>query len=208
VADHATECVLVIPTRLLWERAPRFHGFTPDITPFADVLFDPDSLLYLPRAVAEQDPTHKQLIPYVVLRWRDQVFHYTRGKSGTEARLRALRSIGVGGHICQEDAGNAGAYRTGMLRELAEEVVIGTTFTEHMIGLINDDRTPVGEVHLGIVHLLELEAPEVRRAEEALDACGLAEVSRLRAEVEQFETWSQFLLEGGLLSPPSTQKTS
>jgi predicted NUDIX family phosphoesterase len=131
-----------------------------------------------------------------VLRWRDQVFHYTRGKSGTEARLRALRSIGVGGHICQEDSGGGEPYRTGMLRELAEEVVIDTTFTERMIGLINDDRTSVGQVHLGIVHVLDLDEPAVRRGEEALDACGFAAVAQLRLEAGQFETWSQFLLEG------------
>ena len=205
MADHATECVLVIPTRLLLERAEHFHGFTPAIERFEALLFDPANLLYLPRAAAEHDPSYKQLIPYIVLRWRDQVFHYTRGKSGTEARLRALRSIGVGGHICQEDSGSAGAYRTGMLRELAEEVVLETTFTERMIGLINDDRTPVGQVHLGIVHLLELEAPAVRRGEDALDACGLAPLTKLRSESEQFETWSQFLLQGDWLLPSCRQ---
>jgi predicted NUDIX family phosphoesterase len=194
------ERVLVIPTGLLWDRVPGFHGFTPEVERFRDILFDPAHLLYLPRAAAETDTSYKQLIPYVVLRWREQVFSYTRGKSGTEARLRALRSIGVGGHICQEDAAAADPYRTGMLRELAEEVVIETTFTEQMIGLINDDSTPVGSVHLGIVHVVDLAAPAVRRGEDALDACGFADLGQLRSEAAQFETWSQFLLEGPWLS--------
>jgi predicted NUDIX family phosphoesterase len=198
VADPAAERVLVIPTRLLWSRTPHFHGFTPQVERFRDLLFNPAHLLYLPRAAAENDPSYKQLIPYVVLRWRDQVFYYTRGQSGTEARLRALRSIGVGGHICQDDGAAADPYRTGMLRELAEEVVLETTFTERMIGLINDDHTPVGQVHLGIVHVVDLEAPAVRRGEDALDACGFAELAQLRAEAAQFETWSQFLLAEGL----------
>jgi predicted NUDIX family phosphoesterase len=203
VADPATECVLVIPTRLLWGRAPHFHGFTSEVERFRDFLFDPSHLLYLPRAAAENDPSYKQLIPYVVLRWREQLFYYTRGTSGTEARLRSLRSIGVGGHICQADAGAAGAYRTGMLRELAEEVVIETTFTERMIGLINDDRTPVGMVHLGIVHVVDLASPAVRRGEDALDACGFADLGQLRSETAHFETWSQFLLEGPWLAQVS-----
>ena len=37
-----------------------------------------------------------------------------------------------------------------------------------LVGLINDDSTPVGSVHLGVVHVLELERPEVRPREDGL----------------------------------------
>ena len=70
-------------------------------------------------------------MPYVVLQFRDQAFHYTRGKGGTEARLRVLRLIGVGGHICAEDANLfESPYREALFREVAEEVVIDTKYTE------------------------------------------------------------------------------
>ena len=36
------------------------------------------------------------------------------------------------------------------------------------VGLINDDSTPVGQVHLGVVHLFELEQPRVLPREEGL----------------------------------------
>ena len=137
------------------------------------------------------------------MRWRDQAFHYTRGAAGAEARLRALRSIGVGGHICAEDGTGAGdPYRTGLVREVTEEVDLQSPYTEHVVGLINDDRTPVGRVHLGVVHVFELEQPRVRRREEALAGSGFVPLAELRRERERFETWSQFLLEEGALSSP------
>jgi predicted NUDIX family phosphoesterase len=134
------------------------------------------------------------------LRSGEQVFHYRRGKTGTEARLWSLRSLGIGGHICQEDGKtSADPYRTGMQRELAEEVIVESPCTERILGLINDDRTPVGQVHLGIVHLLDLAHPGVRHREDALAECGFSPLDQLRRHHQEFETWSQFLLEGSWL---------
>ena len=202
MSDRATERVLVIPTAV-FHRLGVFQGFRRDAAAYLPHLLDPANLSYLPRGRAEQDPSFKQLIPYVVLRWRDQAFHYTRGAAGAEARLRALRSIGVGGHICAEDGTGAGdPYRTGLVREVTEEVDLQSPYTEHVVGLINDDRTPVGRVHLGVVHVFELEQPRVRRREEALAGSGFVPLAELRRERERFETWSQFLLEEGALSSP------
>jgi predicted NUDIX family phosphoesterase len=199
VNDREVEHVLAVPTKLLHELGA-FHGFNPAVANYLPRLLDPAQLRYLPRPEAEQDPSFKQLIPYVVLRWRDQVFHYTRGAAGTEARLRALRSLGIGGHICAEDSDAAAdPYRAGLRREVAEEVYLETDFSERVVGLINDDRTPVGRVHLGIVHVFDLAAPRVRRREEALAESGFAPLELLRAARGQFETWSQLLLEDGVL---------
>jgi predicted NUDIX family phosphoesterase len=132
-----------------------------------------------------------------VLRCGDQLFHYTRGKAGTEARLRSLRSVGVGGHISSDDGVlPPDAYRAGMRRELEEEIILESPYKEQTLGLINDDRTPVGQVHLGVVHLLDLPEPRVRRREEALAECGFSPLAELRNQRTAFETWSQFLLEG------------
>jgi predicted NUDIX family phosphoesterase len=190
-----SERVLVVPTAVLHE-AGLFHGFRDDVARYLPLLLDATKLRYMPRDEAETDPTFKQLIPYVVLRHAGKVFHYTRGGGG-EKRLHAKRSIGIGGHISLEDGGSSrDAYRTGMLRELAEEVALEGEYTERCFGLINDDRTPVGQVHLGIVHVLDLSSPVVRSREEALVARGFAPVADLRKDREVFETWSQFLLDG------------
>jgi predicted NUDIX family phosphoesterase len=149
----------------------------------------------------ETDPSFKQLIPYVVLQWNGRVFHYRRGNAGTEARLRAKRSIGLGGHICAEDGDRSeDPYRTGMLRELNEEVVLETTYVERCVGVINDDRTPVGQVHLGVVHVLDLESPNAHCREAGLQEEGFSPLADLRPNASEFETWSQLLLEAPLIS--------
>ncbi|MGH7169098.1 MAG: phosphoesterase [Gemmataceae bacterium] len=199
MTDKSAERVLVLPTARFHSLGV-FQGFCPRVADHLPALLDPAHLRYLPRGLAETDPSFKQLIPYVVLRWRDQVFAYTRGHAGGEARLRALRSLGIGGHICAEDgAASADPYRTGLLRELEEEVFLDTTYTERIIGLINDDRTPVGQVHLGIVHVLDLAEPKVRHRDEALADGVFASLKQLRQAREEFETWSRFLLEGSWL---------
>jgi predicted NUDIX family phosphoesterase len=199
VSDPSHERVLVIPAEVLRAAGP-FQGFSPDVGRYLPRLLDPTHFLYLERSKAETDPSFKQLIPYVVLRCGDRVFCYTRGQSGGEARLRALRSLGIGGHIRAEDgAADGDAYRAGMLREVAEEVELEGPYREECVGLINDDRTPVGQVHLGVVHVFDLARPSVRCRESALAEGGFAPVGELRARREEFETWSQLLLEGGWL---------
>jgi predicted NUDIX family phosphoesterase len=81
-----------------------------------------------------------------------------------------------------------------MRRELAEEVAIDTPYKSQLVGLINDDETDVGKVHLGVVHLFDVERPAVRPREcEIIDA-GFQPVSELLADMSRFETWSQICL--------------
>jgi predicted NUDIX family phosphoesterase len=173
-----------------------FQGLSQEVDRYLPHVLDPKHFSFRPRSEVESDPSFKQIIPYVVFRCGGQLYHYLRGKKGTEARLRALRSIGVGGHISVEDAGgSADPYRAGMLRELQEEIHLESGHRESCLGLINDDSTPVGQVHLGIVHLFELESPKVRRREDALMEDGFAAIDELLARKTEFETWSRFVLD-------------
>jgi predicted NUDIX family phosphoesterase len=191
----AAERVLVIPTTRL-HAAGTFQGFRAYSDEYYRFLLDPVHFDFRPRGEVETDSSFKQLIPYAVLRWRDRLFHYRRGSSGTEKRLEALESVGIGGHVSAEDAaGGEDAYRTGMMREVAEEVVIGGDFTERCLGFINDDTTPVGAVHLGVVHLFELSRADVSPRETALALPGFAPLAELLGRREAFETWSQMTLE-------------
>ena len=188
------ELVLVIPTSIL-HAAGLFQGLSRDVEHYQPRLLDPVHFSFLSRGQAEDDPKFKQLIPYVVLKYRDQVFHYTRGQGSGETRLRALRSVGIGGHINPVDhAKGEHPYRAGMLREVAEEVMLSSAYRETCLGFINDDATPVGQVHLGIVHVFELEAPKVERREAVLTEAGFAPIGKLLKEQDGFETWSRFVL--------------
>jgi predicted NUDIX family phosphoesterase len=103
----------------------------------------------------------------------------------------------VGGHISSQDAagGSGDPYLEGLRRELDEEVVIETAYTARLVGLINDDESPVGRVHLGVVHLYQVESPRVRPREADLLDAGFRPLAQLCAERDQFETWSQFALD-------------
>lgn len=189
------ERVLVIPTAR-FHAAGYFHGFRPADEAFLAAILDPAAFQFRPRSEVETDPGFKQLIPYIVLKHGSGLFHYRRGAAGTEKRLQALRSVGIGGHISESDAaGGENAYSTGMMREMMEEVVIGCGWAERAFGFINDDRTPVGSVHLGVVHIFDLDRPDAWSREDALADAGFAPLSELAASAGEFETWSQFVLE-------------
>ena len=121
-----------------------------------------------------------------------------------EVRLHSKRSVGVGGHISTEDAdlaGEAHPYEEGLRRELAEEVVIDTPYTDRCVGLINDDETEVGQVHLGVVHLFDVESPSVCPREAALHNAGFESLASLLADLESMESWSRICLEGLFVTP-------
>lgn len=194
----AEEKVLVVPTGLFRELG-YFQGFSTEVDRYLPRLLEGNQIEYLPRGRMEEDPSFKQLIPYVLFRWiddagRTQIFQYQRGGGMGERRLHAKRSVGIGGHISSLDAA-AGhlnhVYREGMQRELAEEVTIDTPYTETIAGLINDDETPVGTVHLGVVHLCDVERPAIApREDDVLDA-GFRPIDEILARLEEFESWSQ-----------------
>jgi predicted NUDIX family phosphoesterase len=199
MSDPSDERVLVVPARLLAELGP-FQGFCREPDRYLTVLLNKQNISFRPRGQMEEDPSFKQIIPYCVLRYRDTVFRYTRGKRMGEKRLHALESIGVGGHISSTDdrpliGGAELTYAEAMHRELGEEVVIDAPYRELCVGLINDDSSPVGRVHLGVVHLFDLDAPKVSRRETALTQAGFVTIPELRSGRERLETWSQFCVD-------------
>lgn len=200
MVEVSTEQVLVVPTAV-FHGLGYFQGFSADAVRYLGELLQPSNISYRARGEMEENPAFKQLIPYCVFRYtdadgRESVFTYTRGKGQGEGRLRSKRSIGIGGHISSDDGqeGGTAAYQEGMQRELDEEVFIDTPYRERCIGLINDDETPVGQVHLGVVHLFEVEVPAVRPRESELVECGFRAVSSLLNDLDSFESWSQICL--------------
>ena len=106
---------------------------------------------YAPRDEMEGDPSHKQVIPYLVLRDGPRYLLMQRTAAGADARLHHRYSIGVGGHLNPGDGGLLGGLR----REWAEELVADFVPDFRLVGLLNDDTTPVGRVHLGAVYVAD-----------------------------------------------------
>jgi predicted NUDIX family phosphoesterase len=197
VSNAHTERVLVVPGSEL-DRLGRFQGFSRDAERYLKTLLVPELVRFRARSEIEDDPSWKQIIPYVVFRAGGAVFCYTRGGGGGEARLRRRRSLGVGGHVAEEDADGRGtfdAYEMALRRELDEEVTVGSPGTLNLVGLINDDSTPVGQVHLGAVYLYDLDRPDVSPREDDLIEPGFIPIPALRDDWDAFETWSQICID-------------
>jgi predicted NUDIX family phosphoesterase len=195
---HIMEHVLVI-TRGLLDQIGSFQGFQPDAERYLQAMLAPGANHFMERPAAEIDPTHKQLIPYAVFHHAGLYLTYTRGGSSGEKRLVAKRSIGIGGHINPVDAAQDSLgetmYYNGVEREIAEELVLAGTHSQRVIGLINDDSTEVGSVHLGVVHLFDLSSDEVSSNEDAIQDLRFETLEDLHASRERLETWSQICID-------------
>ncbi|MDG2385282.1 MAG: NUDIX domain-containing protein [Pirellulaceae bacterium] len=202
-----TEHVLVVPTAE-FKKIGYFQGICTEVDHYLGQLLTPELISYRPRDEMEENPSFKQLIPYVIFRHLDAdgqcwLFQYTRGSGQGEKRLHAKRSIGIGGHISSDDAGfaqGANPYHEGMRRELSEEVAIKTKYSDRCVGLINDDETEVGKVHLGIVHIFDVEQQAVTPCEDEIHEAGFVRVEELFESREGMESWSRICMEG-LFSP-------
>ena len=82
-----------------------------------------------------------------------------------------------------------------LLRELDEEVDLRSPGRISRLGLINDDSNPVGLVHLGVVHLYDLDRPDLVPKEDALAEPEFLPIADLKARREEFETWSQICID-------------
>lgn len=185
------ENVLTVKRELIAEYIPEKGITTNNCDKMVDIILS--NYEFIPRPEAENDPSHKQIIPYVVICRGDEVFATRRLKKGNEARLHGLLSVGVGGHINPETDGcGDDVLSRGMKREIEEEVSIESMGKLTPCGIINDDTTEVGSVHLGLFYTLEVTG-EVKVLEtEKLEGFWIK-----RADMEglsaQMETWSQFV---------------
>ncbi len=152
---------------------------------------------FMERAIAEESPQWKQLIPYVVVRDGDDVFLMERTDAGGDPRLHRKASIGVGGHLNPVDEGED-SLMAGLAREWSEELVAGWDPGYRLVGLLNDDSNPVGSVHLGVVFEVQANGRPVSVRETHKLAGRFASIDEVRSAWGRLETWSQ-LVAGELL---------
>jgi predicted NUDIX family phosphoesterase len=193
------ERVLVFRSSLLRE-VGYFQGLQADWRPYWNALFRLGNTFFVDRVEAEVCPEVKQVIPYVLLRHAGSLFVYERGAATQEDRLVGSWSLGVGGHISEADAGTDGrvdemGYSRAVRREVQEEVsILADVTSESVVGAINDDQTPVGRVHFGIVHMWELSSGGVSPREAGIQRSRFELVTRLAARRWELEPWSQVAL--------------
>lgn len=185
----AEEQVLIIPRSAVMGD-PGWHGLRTDgLDGFAGLVAREGR--FIPRSVAELDRSSKQVVPYLVLRDGARLFLMRRTRAGGDARLHDRYSIGVGGHLNPGDVD----LPTGLRREWHEEIEARFTPDFRLIGLLNDDTTEVGSVHLGAVYLAEAAGRPVGIRETDKLSGAFATVQEVAGVVELLETWSRLVFE-------------
>jgi predicted NUDIX family phosphoesterase len=157
---------------------------------------------FMPRAEVEEDPAYQQIIPYVVFRHANRYLLTRRLRASTEKRLRQLYSLGVGGHINPGDLENGDPILDGLRREFEEEVEYSGSIDVTLLGLINDDSSPVSRVHLALAFLVEGSSPEISIRETKKLAGELLTLEEMRMYYLEMESWSQIVYDE-LSKPPA-----
>ena len=183
------EFVLVVPRASLMSD-PGWHGIR------AHGLADVEALVvregrFLPRPEMERDRAWKQVIPYLVLRDGPRYFLMQRTRAGADERLHDAWSIGVGGHV---DPGD-GDMRGGLLREWAEEVEADFVPSFRYVGLLNDDTTDVGAVHVGAVYEADADGRPVAVRETTKLRGAFADPEDVARVADRLESWSRLVFE-------------
>lgn len=193
----ATEERVLCIERALFEKLGVFQGMSTEVEKYLPVVTANANARYLNRSDAEQDRRYKQLIPYALIICGDRILRYRRGKGGQETRLHGLYSVGVGGHISEEDSGlfSGGiGYHDAMRRELMEEVDIDVS-KEMAVAVINDDSTDVGFVHLGIVHIVYAADEAIANRRDGIVGAEFVPISEAAKNPDAYESWSRFCIE-------------
>lgn len=146
-------------------------------------------VLWMNRKNAENNSDYKQLIPYLLIRHVEGSFAgYPR--HGSESRLHGLWSAGIGGHISQKD--NTANGNTHLIinhaikREYAEEFVDPPVTEFKLLGIINEELSNVGLVHIGLVYMTEINSKPV--ADEEIK--GMKWLFPAEFKNYNFELWS------------------
>jgi predicted NUDIX family phosphoesterase len=185
----ADEQVLVVPRSAVIDGDGWLGVVAADADAFADVVEREGR--FEPRSAMESDPEFKQVIPYLVLRDEDRYFLMRRTRAGGDVRLHDRRSIGVGGHLNPGDRDLLGGLR----REWAEELVAAFVPEFEFVGLLNDDTTDVGRVHVGAVYVADAEGREVAIRETDKLSGAFATPDEVAAVADDLETWSRLVFE-------------
>ncbi len=185
------EFVLVVPTAR-FEQIGLFQGLSFDFRKYLDIIEDNASAKFVKRADAEQNPKYKQIIPYAIISFHNEVFSYRRGKLMNESRLLGNYSIGIGGHISNKDMNFFDrTYNQGMRREVDEEIRFDCQYSQEVVAVINDDTDDVGRVHFGVVHLFRVDAPRVVPKEKSINEAKFVDVKVIKDNIEKYENWSR-----------------
>lgn len=197
--DKMKQKILCIKSEKLFKFG-KWNGLkTDDLEELYDLLLkEPE---FRPRGELEEDPSYKQIIPQVVLKFKDRYFLH-RQVDGNESRLNSLHPLPLGGHVEEFDANeNNDLIQTALLRELDEEAEVDSNIIDkRFLGIIYlEDNNPVNLVHIGIMYIFELDEDLVELREDKLEKVGFVDLNYLKEHINELTYWSRELINSGVV---------
>ena len=147
---------------------------------------------FLPRSLMEHDFNYKQIIPYLIFEHENKFFLMQRSAKASESRLKNKYTLGIGGHVRQEDLDEGQTLFDWAQREFNEEVFYPGNLTVKSLGIINDDSNDVGKVHAGFVLLLQGDSPHIKIKSELKNGT-LLPLEECKTFYPHMESWSQMV---------------
>lgn len=150
------------------------------------------------RATLEDDKAYLQVIPQVILRYNNTYFLHKQ-VDRNEKRLNSLCPLLLGGHVSEielDKASKEDYIQQALNREVAEEVTMNASITKRsFIGFIYLDDNDVNSVHVGVIHIFDVDGNDVKVREEGLETIGWVDVPYLKAHLEELTYWSRIAVD-------------
>jgi len=185
------EQILVIKREILFNKKEISGINKIDFNYYQDLIEKNKEFIW--RSSAETDTSYKQVIPYLVFKFKDKFFLMQRQSKASEVRLQNLYSLGIGGHIRAEDINGFDIFGWAK-REFNEEVEFDGNFEIEPIGLLNDDSNEVGRVHVGFVFLLHGDSSNIKVRSE-LKSGKLLTLDECKQFYENMENWTKLVFD-------------
>jgi len=191
-ATHHDEEILVVQRSILFAKDVAWHGINSQIFDACMMTIQQHSV-FMPRSHAETNPIYKQIIPYIVFTFNQKIFVMQRKSTASEQRLAQKYSIGIGGHMRQDDMINNNVFNWAQ-REFQEEVNYAGSQEMSKIGILNDDTNDVGKVHLGMILLIKGNSDQISIKDEHKSGL-LLTLDECKTLSSNMESWSLTCLE-------------
>ncbi|QQR49807.1 hypothetical protein IPF37_03120 [bacterium] len=184
------EKILVVPARKLFSSSS-INGFHPlkDFDFYANLIATNKEFLW--RSAMEEDVTYKQIIPYLIFTHENRYFLMQRKAGASEQRLKNKHTLGIGGHIREDDITGSDIIDWAK-REFHEEVNYEGKLDVEILGLINDESNDVGMVHTGFAFLLKGDNPNISVRSELKEG-HLLTLEECTNFYDAMETWTQLV---------------
>jgi predicted NUDIX family phosphoesterase len=185
------EEILVVPTKYIFNNSPIFTGFVPlhNFQAHLDIILSHKQ--FIKRSLAETNNNFKQIIPYLIFYHQDKFFLMRRKSTASETRLQNKYSLGIGGHLRATDM-HSNDITLWAQREFHEEINYHGNVTFTPLGILNDERDLVGQVHFGLVYLLTGDSPNISIKSELKEGV-LKTLDECKSVYESMESWSQLV---------------